>query len=297
VRVLCAIPCFNEELAVGSVVLQAKPHVADVLVVDDGSSDRTAEVARLAGAAVIVHERNTGKGKAVQNAFRYAQKNGYDALVLMDGDGQHDPREIPLLVKTLQMPGVDLALGFRFGEKTEMPGWRRAGKRVLDYATAVGGGGAVTDSQCGFRAFGKKAIAVMADKLGASGFGVESEQLVVAKDAGLRYENVTIHCRYEGIDGSTKGPISHATGVLTNLVSLVTMRRPLIWIGLPSLLLIVFAVALTIFTLQEYNRTGTFSIGYALVTATVGLVGVLGVFMAFVLNLVSLIERRLERMT
>jgi glycosyltransferase involved in cell wall biosynthesis len=88
VRTLVAIPCFNEELAIGSLVLQAKPHATDVLVVDDGSADRTAEVARLAGAAVIVHEKNSGKGKAVQNAFRYAKEKGYDALVLMDGDGQ-----------------------------------------------------------------------------------------------------------------------------------------------------------------------------------------------------------------
>jgi glycosyltransferase involved in cell wall biosynthesis len=293
VRTLVAIPCFNEELAIGSMVLQAKPYATDVLVVDDGSADRTAEVAKLAGAQVIVHPKNAGKGKAVQNAFKYAHDKGYDALVLMDGDGQHDPREIPLMLKALADPEVDLALGFRFGDKTEMPGWRRAGKRVLDYATAVGGGGAVTDSQCGFRGFNKKAIQVMAERLGATGFGVESEQLVVAKENGLKFQNVTIHCRYEGIDGSTKGPVAHATGVLANLVAMVTMRRPLLFVGVPSLILILLAVGLTIFTLQAYNASRVFSVPYALLTATVGLIGVFGLFTALLLNLVAMVEKRL----
>lgn len=294
-RTLCAIPCFNEEVPIGSVVLQARPHVTDVLVIDDGSMDRTAEVARLAGAQVIVHEKNSGKGKAVQNAFKYARDHGYDAMVLMDGDGQHDPREIPLLLAPL-VAGKDLGLGFRFGENTEMPGWRRAGKRVLDYATAASGAGEVTDSQCGYRSFGKKAIAIMADRIGSQGFGVESETLVIANDAGLQRENVTIHCRYDGVDGSTKGPVAHAAGVLASLFENITRRRPLLFVGLPSLVLLVAAVLLAIYTFQSYNLTDHFSVPFALITATVALLGVFGLFAALMLDLVARVERRVARM-
>lgn len=296
-RTLVAIPCYNEELAIGSMVLRARQHADRVLVVDDGSRDRTAAIARAAGAEVIVHEKNQGKGAAIRNAFRYARDQGFQAMVLMDGDGQHDPDEIPLLLEPVagrNGHSVDVALGFRFGQSTEMPAWRRVGKRVLDYATAAGGAGVVTDSQCGYRAFGRRAIEEMAARLESDGFGVESEQLVYVKQAGLTTENVHITCKYDGIDGSTKGPIQHAVGVLSSLLEMVTSRRPLLFIGLPSVALLVWATALAIHTLQYYNRTTNFSIPYALGTATVALLGAFGLLTALVLNLVGTLERRMK---
>jgi glycosyltransferase involved in cell wall biosynthesis len=94
-KTLAAIPCYNEGLAIGSVVLKARRHVDAVLIVDDGSTDDTAEVAQEAGALVVSHETNTGKGRAVKTALEYAVDNQFDALVLLDGDGQHNPNEIP----------------------------------------------------------------------------------------------------------------------------------------------------------------------------------------------------------
>jgi glycosyltransferase involved in cell wall biosynthesis len=95
-KTLAAIPCYKEGLAIGSVVLKARKYVDEVLVVDDGSTDDTVETAREAGATVVAHENNKGKGRAVKNALRYALEHDFDTLVLLDGDGQHDPNEIPL---------------------------------------------------------------------------------------------------------------------------------------------------------------------------------------------------------
>ena len=105
-KTLAAIPCFNEELAIGSVVLKARKHVDDVLVVDDGSTDSTVEVATEAGAVVVSHEVNMGKGAAIKTALEYTSEGGFDALVLLDGDGQHDSNQIPLLMKPIQSAGV-----------------------------------------------------------------------------------------------------------------------------------------------------------------------------------------------
>jgi hypothetical protein len=227
-RVLVGIPCLNEELALPGMVLLARRHAHDVLVVDDGSQDRTAWVAELAGAHAVRLPRNEGKGSGVRRAFRVAREGGYDALVLMDGDGQHDPEEIPALLEPIlrEKDAVDMALGFRFGANTEMPLWRRVGKRVLDHATAVSGAGVVTDSQCGFRAFGRRAIVEMDDRLRADGFSIESEQLVAARQAGLALANVPVSCRYVGIDGSTLGPVKHAVGVLGWAARTAARERP-----------------------------------------------------------------------
>ncbi len=158
-KTIAAIPCYNEGLAIGSVVLKASRHVDEVLVVDDGSTDDTAAVAKAAGAVVLSHGMNNGKGRAVKNALRYAVEHSFEGLVLLDGDGQHDPREIPKLLVPLINDTADIVIGFRtFGQ---MPAYRRIGRTVLDHAT----GGPVRDSQCGFRALNRRAIEVLAGTL------------------------------------------------------------------------------------------------------------------------------------
>ncbi len=298
--VVVAIPTYNEEVAIASLVLAAREYADKVVVIDDGSSDRTVELAKKAGAVVFENGENRGKGFSVQKAFSYAVAAEARCLVLMDGDGQHDPAEIPQLVDPIvnrtNGDGVDVALGFRVGELTEMPAWRKVGKRVLDYATAAGTNGMVTDSQCGFRAFGADAIEAMADGLTEDGFGVESQQLMIAREEDLALENVKIHCRYEDLENtSTKGPIAHGFGVLENVIEMITQKRPLMFLGIPSMALILGAVFMGIHTFQFYNLTGYFSIPYALGTATMGIIGIFGVLVACVLNVVGNFEEKMRR--
>lgn len=299
-RILAAIPAYNEEIAIASVVHKATPHVDEVVVIDDGSDDDTADVARAAGARVVTNPGNKGKGYSVRRAFRYARDAGFDVLVLLDGDGQHDADEIPDLVEpVLGVNGYedprDVALGFRVGDDNEMPLYRRVGKRVLDYATATASGDPreVTDSQCGFRAFGPRAIEIYAETLTDDGFSVESEQLVVAREQGLTWENVRVSCRYEGVKNrSTHGPVKHALGVLDALVEKVTRKRPLLYMGLPSVLMMVAGGGLGIYVLQWWNWTGYFSVPQAMGAAVLLLVGMMGVMAALILNMMVRLERR-----
>lgn len=296
-RTVAAIPCFNEELSVAGLVLRARRHVDQVIVVDDGSTDRTAEVAHLAGAIVLQHAHNIGKGAAVRTAFRFAASNGSKHLILIDGDGQHDPDEIPALLAPLRRPTdtPDVVFGFRFGDRTQMPLYRRMGKRVLDYATSVSSGGPVTDSQCGFRGFGPRAIAVMAERLHSQRFSVESETVTLARESGMRTENVPVTCRYDGIDGSSQNPVAHGTQVLNQLFVFLTMRRPLLTVGIPGLLLVLLASFWGLRMLQTYDDVGVFVMSYALAAATFAILGGIMIATALMLNMLILMRRTFPR--
>ena len=111
-KTIAAIPCYNEGLAIGSVVLKAKRHVDEVLVVDDGSTDDTAAIAEDAGAVVVTHDKNTGYGAAIRSCFDYAKQQNADIMVILDGDGQHDPSKIPDFVfEALTTNGADVVIG------------------------------------------------------------------------------------------------------------------------------------------------------------------------------------------
>jgi hypothetical protein len=135
--------------------------------------------------------------------------------------------------------GHDMSIGFRVGRNTEMPMWRRVGKRVLDYATSLGAGGFVTDSQCGFRAFNRRAVARITPKLQGDAFSVESEQLIRAYESGLKVINTNVTCKYTDLETSTKNPASHGLSVLAYVLWVVAKQRPLSLISVPGFIFIV----------------------------------------------------------
>src|SRR5881396_1120885 len=184
-KILVAIPAFNEGPTIGSVVLKARQFASEVVVVDDGSSDDTAETAALAGAHVIQHARNLGKGLAIRSAWLYARQHSPEAFVLLDGDHQHDPNDIPRLVEKVLSGKSDLVIGVRWGKTSGMPMYRRMGKRALDYATAAATkNGILTDSQSGYRVFSRRALESLEPT--ENGLSIESQLLLDAQDRKLR---------------------------------------------------------------------------------------------------------------
>ncbi len=287
-RSLAVIPCYNEEITIGSIILKAKSHVDEVLVIDDGSTDETAKIAKEAGAKVITHSINKGKSAGIKAGFSYAIKNNYDYVVTLDGDGQHDPNEIPVLLTTLKNNGHDITLGARWGKTTEMPLWRKFGKRVLDYTTSLGNGGLLTDSQCGFRAFNKKAVENLNTRLKGKAFSVESEQLVRAHELGLNVTSEKVSCKYKDLDTSTKGPASHGFSVLGYLIWLVAAKRPLLFISLPGFILVIIGILLGITTLESFSQTTILNFGYTIIVSILLIIGTLAMFFGLLLNIIPM---------
>ena len=215
-KTVVVIPAFNEQAAIGSVVRKSLQYADDVLVVDDGSSDNTSEIAEDAGASILKHPTNFGKGVSLRDAF--SRVHGYDIVVTIDGDGQHNPDEIPDLIKPIREGRADFVNGSRYinGFDKNTPAYRRVGQTVLDIATNVTAGTHLTDSQSGFRAFSAKTISCY--KFRDPGFGIESEMIADAAENNLKIIEVPITVKYNVENSSTKGPITHGVGVLLKII-------------------------------------------------------------------------------
>jgi glycosyltransferase involved in cell wall biosynthesis len=196
-RVLIAVPAWNEEATVGAVVRELQQHVpdADVLVIDDGSTDGTSREARAAGAMVVVLPFNVGVGGAMRTAFLHAARSDYDAVVQVDADGQHDPSCVRALVDGLD--GASVVVGSRFGpgQSYVARGPRRWAMRLLSWALSRVARSRLTDTTSGFRAADRRAIQLFARHYPAEYLGDTIDSLVIAARAGLVIREVPVLMR------------------------------------------------------------------------------------------------------
>ena len=283
-RILVGIPAYNEEIGIGSTILAAQQYSDTVVVVDDGSTDNTVSVAAQTEANVIEHNENVGKGGAVQTIFEYAYGHDFDALVLLDADGQHVPEEIPDVAQPVLDDDVDMTIGSRYVEadQTETPLYRRFGQQVLDVLTTGSTNSELTDTQSGFRAFSPEAVDELT--LSTDGIGVESEMISEAAEKGLELDEVPIDVRYEGVDGQTYNPLQHGLTVVMFVLQLIRDRHPLLFFGVPGILLLLGGSGLGLQSAYLYQTTGAFH-QWRVISGGFGiLLGTLCVFCALMLS-------------
>ncbi len=192
-RSCVVIPGYNAAATIGPLVQQIKRLGLDAVVVNDGSTDQTARVATDAGALVISHVSNQGKGSALRTAFAYALQAGYDAVVTMDSDGQHDPAEIPQLLHNAERQPSAVVVGERRMSGV-MPPVRRWTNRFLSWLTSRLTRQRIPDSQCGFRVIHRRVLETVT--LSTSHFEIETELLLAAARSGWVITSVPIKTIY-----------------------------------------------------------------------------------------------------
>lgn len=208
---IAAIPAYNVSQFIADVVSKANKHVAEVVVVDDGSTDGTELVARAAGAAVVKHKINQGAGAATRSCFEVALRKRADVLVTLDGDGQHNGEEIPTVVAPILDGKADLVIGSRFLDKqSQIPRYRKFGIDIITWLYNFAAKVKVSDAQSCYRAYSKKALVTL--NITEKGFGFSVQVLIQARQRGLVITEVPIYCVYH--EGShSLNPVVHGLGV------------------------------------------------------------------------------------
>lgn len=280
-KIIALVPAYNEERFIGSVVLKARRYTQTVIVVDDGSTDATAQVAAAAGAVVFRHAANQGKGVALNTGLRLARDHSPDVVVMLDADGQHLPEELALVVAPVLEGRADVVIGSRYLDRSRrVPRHRVWGHLFFNTLTRLASGMACTDSQSGYRAFSPAVLEAVSFR--SNGFSVESEMQFIAHENNLRLVEVPVTIQYT--DKPKRPVLAHGLAVLNGVFRLVGQYRPLLFFGVPGFVLLLGGVAWGIWVVNIFSRTHILAIGYAMISVFLSVVGLIMMSTGFTLH-------------
>lgn len=291
--VIVLIPAYKEELTISMVVTLSLKYAGKVIVVDDGSPDRTSELAKAAGAEVIRQEPNQGKAAALRLGFKTCRDLRPKCVVTIDGDGQMDPDQLMAVAMPVLEEKADLVIGSRFiGEELDIPKYRIFGQKLLNTATNMGTEVKITDSQSGFRALSFKALENM--DFASDSYNIETDMIIHFSQRGLRLIEVPISVRYDVPNAHKQKPLKHGMNVFSGILSVIGYRRPLVLFGLPGIIGLILGFSLGIAAFMEriiiFNWT----------LATQGIAGVsimaIGIFLLFAALMLNSLKMLMENL-
>lgn len=303
--IIACIPAFDEEHTIARIIVDAMPHVDQIVVCDDGSHDSTAKIAQKLGAIVISHDRNYGYGAALASLFQKARELKADIMVTLDADGQHNPSEIPSVVQPIIDGQADIVIGSRFLDKqdgngyhegdSEASSYRRFGIGTITTISNFVSKSKLTDSQSGFRAYHKRAINEI--QVTEQGMGASTEILLKAKLGELRIIEVPITISYD-IDSSTHNSVYHGIDVVVSTIKFVSIDHPLRFYGLPGLASLILSSFFIAWAVQIYTEENRLVTNIALLGMSLLIIGIMllttSVILYVVINVVREVPRRTQ---
>jgi glycosyltransferase involved in cell wall biosynthesis len=278
------------------VIEKTNDFVDNIIVVDDGSSDNTYEVAASANSVVVRNKRNMGKGFALRRGILEALKNNPDIVVMIDADGQHDPSDIPKLLEPILNEDADIVIGSRYAEKSsnDVPPYRKIGLSIINLSYRLVANTSVRDTQSGFRAYSKNVLSSIL-KYDAIGYGVEVEQLAIAESQGFKIVEVPTMIKYSNLENISKGnPFVHGMTILSTLFRVTVERKPLLFFGTAGVFFLIVAIFSSSVLLAIFNHTRYFSIPLALISIGATVIGLMMISVSLILYALKRIRQREE---
>lgn len=285
-KTIAIIPAYNEESTIENIIKTTSLFVDEVLVINDGSTDRTVEVTNNAGAILIDNIVNRGLGKTIQRGYDEAIKRGADIVVQIDADGQYDPKEIPKLIQPILENKADLVLGSRLENlKYKMPWLKKQGNKAFTWLLRRLTGADIKDGQTGFRATRKEVLETF-EILGD--FTYTQEMIVKASEKGWRISNVPINFyqRNAGESRLIPGPLSYAWRAWIIIIRTLRDYDPLRFFGIPGIIFVIAGLMFGTAFLYKFAIVGF--IGHTpavILTALLIIVGVQMIFMALMADM------------
>lgn len=279
--IVAVIPAYNEESTIARVILATGKYVEKVIVVDDGSADLTGEIAEKMGAITLRHRSNEGKGAALRTGVDYAKKEGFDILVTLDADSQHDPKDIPKVVEPLIQKAADVVIGARAMDSSVMPRDRIAGNKIFDAMN----GSKIRDTQSGFRAYTYGALGKI--KFVENGMAVESQTFLDAVNAGLRIKEVPVFTTYEGITPK-RSRARHFSQVLDYMITRTVANSPLLYLALPGIIAVIIGIIAGFRVVAIFLNTHQIAAGTALIAVMLVIIGSVLVATSMVIKLLKI---------
>lgn len=216
------LPAFNEAENISNIIRKIKKINMDVIVIDDGSDDSTLSIAEQEKVFVMHHPKRCGKGASLKDGFDHAKRKGYDIIITMDADGQHDPSEIPVFIKKAKETGACIIVGDRLANSSGMPLIRVLTNKFMSMIISAICHQRIPDTQCGFRLFRRDAINSV--EIEAHKFEIESELLVKLSRRGYRIESLPIKSIYAG-ETSQINPIIDTFRFIRFIAKILTTRH------------------------------------------------------------------------
>ena len=294
--VLVCIPAYNAESTISEAVKRCQKFADLVLVINDGSSDKTEFLAKEVGADVVTHKRNRGYGAAIKTGLIEGLKRNARVTITFDADLQHDENDIPKLIKPIMDNSTDIVIGSRFIQNDDdVKTYRKFGIKIITTLVNSFMNNHISDAESGLRAYSLDSLKELVPLLETEGMGMSSEILLKSAVCKLKIFEIPRKEMYpDGVKTSSKNPLRHGLSVVFTILKLIIETKPLKAFGIPALIFFIASIITSFSVVDYYNAVGRLPLGLTIFTFLLLSTGFFFSLAAMILYVLSRISGRVN---